>query len=161
MQCKLKFQYCTNTDVKRIQRGSRNVFDGEITEACASCRKSINGGFKLYKAAPEQKPRCYIAGKITGLPMDRVALKFTLAKQEVEAMGFTPVSPLDVDHSKHGQSWQEYMRADIRALLDCQAVYALRDWSKSPGATVEVNLAGGLHMQLIFQRAKKGTKRKK
>lgn len=75
---------------------------------------------------------------------------FSKAEKEVKTLGFIPVSPLKLKHD-HNKSWGAYMKVDIRALTECHAVYALRNWRQSPGATIEVNLAVSLGINVIFQ----------
>ncbi len=94
--------------------------------------------------------KCYIAGKISGIHVDLYTDKFNKAKQEVIDMGYDPVSPLDLPHN-HGKSWSEYVREDLIALLGCTHIYALKDWRDSPGATIEVNIAIQVGINVIHQ----------
>jgi len=71
----------------------------------------------------ERKPRCYIAGPIVGVP--DVLERFAAAVPAVEALGYEAC----------------HMRADLRALLDCDAIYMLPGWRESRGATVECAVA--------------------
>ena len=98
-----------------------------------------------------RKPRCYIAGPIAGVPDFRE--RFAAAVPAVEALGYEAVNPCDITPADHDgecppgydpggdasghTSSACYMRADLRALLDCDAIYLLPDWSRSRGATVE------------------------
>jgi len=43
------------------------------------------------------------------------------------------------------------MRIDIKALVDCDAIYMLNNWRDSKGANVELNIAQGLGMEIIFE----------
>ncbi|MBZ0246323.1 MAG: DUF4406 domain-containing protein [Cyclobacteriaceae bacterium] len=94
---------------------------------------------------------CYIAGKITGLPVEEVTAKFKAAEAKVISLGLTPICPLDLSHN-HGKSWEEYMREDITALLNCEYMYALKDWRQSTGATIEVELALKLGITIYHER---------
>lgn len=94
--------------------------------------------------------KCYIAGYIGDLPEAVYKANFSRAKDEVRALGFEPVSPCDLPHC-HGKTWCEYMREDLIALLTCQHVYALSNWRKSPGATIEINLALSVGIHIIHQ----------
>lgn len=92
--------------------------------------------------------KLYVAGRISD-EKDYVA-KFAKACDEVRQMGCIPVNPCDLEHN-HGKTWAEFMVSDIKAMLDCDGVYALRDWDRSRGATIEVELARSLGKQLVFQ----------
>lgn len=94
--------------------------------------------------------KCYIAGKIGDLPKEVYETYFELAKEEVIKSGMIPVSPVDLPHN-HGKSWAEYMREDLIALMGCDYVYALRNWRQSPGATIEINIALQVGIDIIHQ----------
>lgn len=96
------------------------------------------------------KQKCYIAGKIGDLPLEVFMANFNQAKQEVEILGFEPVSPTDLPHN-HGKTWGEYMREDLIELLKCSHLYAIRNWRQSPGATIEVNIALQVGIHIIHQ----------
>ena len=95
----------------------------------------------------ENKVKVYISGKIGGL-IDRNIPKFSRAKLLLETKGYEAVNPHELDHSKHGKTWEEYMMVDLEALKTCDAIYLLDDWKQSPGAKVE--LAKAIEMNLII-----------
>jgi hypothetical protein len=94
--------------------------------------------------------KCYIAGYIGNLPVDEYTKNFEEAKKEVIELGYDPVSPLDLAHD-HGKSWGEYMREDLKAMLACHSLYALRNWRLSPGAKIEINTAVSVGLHIIHQ----------
>jgi len=94
--------------------------------------------------------KCYITGKITGLTENEYTGMFQEAQHEVCKLGLIPVSPLNLPHN-HGKTWSEFMREDLKAMLDCTHVYALSNWRQSPGATIEMNLALSLGLNIIHQ----------
>lgn len=96
------------------------------------------------------KKRCYIAGKIGSLPAAEYIANFEKGKQEVIALGYEPVSPLDLPHD-HDRSWRSYMKEDLTELMKCDALYALHNWIDSPGASLEIALADRLGIRIIFQ----------
>jgi hypothetical protein len=95
--------------------------------------------------------KCYIAGKVTGLPEAEYRAKFRKAEIAVSILGFEPLNPITLPH-EHDKSWESYMRDAIREMLDCEALYALADWKDSRGARIEVQLAQDLGMQIIYER---------
>ena len=94
------------------------------------------------------KGNCYIAGKITGLPLEEVKYHFEKGKKAVVELGYTPIPPLELPHD-HDKSWESYMREDLKALLGCTVLYALPNWHESRGAKIEVSLAQSLGIPVI------------
>lgn len=94
---------------------------------------------------------CYIAGKIGGLEKEVYEPLFETAKQEVRNLGLVPLSPLDFTHN-HDRTWEAYMREDLTEMLKCGSVYACRNWRHSPGATIEIELALKVGINIIHQK---------
>lgn len=95
--------------------------------------------------------KCYIAGKIGNLPEEEYKANFERAKIEVGMMGMLPISPVDLPHN-HGRTWSDYMKEDLAEMLKCDAVYALKNWRLSPGATIEINTALAIGINIIHQQ---------
>jgi hypothetical protein len=93
---------------------------------------------------------CYIAGKIGDLPVNEYTANFENAKNVVSEMGYKPIAPTDLPHD-HDRSWDSYMKEDLTAMLKCDAVYALKNWTKSPGARIEVGLAFQLGLPIYYE----------
>jgi len=83
--------------------------------------------------------KIYISGKITGIE-DQAAQLFEQAETDIRNAGFEPVNPMKLNH-KHDKSWESYMKADLKALLDCDGIFMLDNWSDSKGALIELDLA--------------------
>ena len=96
--------------------------------------------------------RVYISGPITGIENGNFEA-FAGAEASLYALGHSVVNPHALPHN-HGKTWQDYMREDLRALLDCDAVFTLPGWQMSRGASIEVKLAKDLGM-MIFDDLKK------
>lgn len=94
--------------------------------------------------------RCYISGQISGIE-DIAESIFESAEEVVSKLGYIPVNPMKIEHN-HDKSWESFMREDIIKLMKCQVVYVLRNWRNSKGATIEVNLAKDLGIDIIFQK---------
>lgn len=95
--------------------------------------------------------KCYIAGKIGELPEQVYKPLFEQAKKEVEALGYIPVSPVDLPHL-HDRTYSSYMREDLTEMLKCECVYALRNWRHSPGAKHELESALFVGLDIIHQK---------
>ena len=92
----------------------------------------------------------YISGKISGLPVEEVKVKFKKASDHIISIGCLPSNPLN-NGLTHSHSWEQHMRRDIEMLMSCDAIYMLSDWNDSKGATIEHHLAHDLGMDIIYQ----------
>lgn len=92
----------------------------------------------------------YISGKISGLPTDQVTAKFRQAEQQIRAFGHEPVNPIDNGLGSEA-SWNEHLVADVALLLECDAIYLLKDWGDSRGSRIEANIAEECGLQIVHQ----------
>lgn len=86
--------------------------------------------------------RVYISGAMTGIP-EFNAPAFQKAYFDLQEADYFPVLPVPyVD----GKSYQEYLRDDIKLLMDCDGIYMLSGWQESNGSRLEhmVALACGI-----------------
>lgn len=95
--------------------------------------------------------KIYISGKITGIENQAPAL-FEAAENYLTSLGYQVINPMKLPHN-HGKTWAEYMREDIKALCDCDAIYFLKNWIDSNGACIEFWLADDLHIEKFYQDA--------
>lgn len=88
---------------------------------------------------------------MTGLPeLNFPAFNCSAAK--LRAAGFDVVNP--AEHGEEpGKAWADYLRKDIRLLMDCDAIALLPGWEKSKGAKLEVHIATELGMRVAPLRA--------
>lgn len=93
--------------------------------------------------------KIYIAGKITGIEDQAVAL-FDGAARWLSGRGYEAVNPMLLGHD-HDQRWESYMKVCLKALIDCDAIYLIDNWRDSRGAVVEYNLALMLGMEILKQ----------
>ena len=93
--------------------------------------------------------KTYISGPITGYPDNNIAA-FETVEAYIRYRGDEPVNPLNVCTQSPEHTWAEYMRADIRALMECEAIVVLKGWQGSRGACLEVSIARELGMAFSF-----------
>jgi hypothetical protein len=93
--------------------------------------------------------KIYISGKITGIEK-KAPLIFEKAEIELIERGFEVINPMKIKHS-HDGSWINYMKNDIKSLMDCDAIYMLSNWTGSKGAEIERRLALDLGMKIIYE----------
>lgn len=95
--------------------------------------------------------KIYISGQITGLEIEEAEALFSEAEKHLLACDFEVVNPMTIEHN-HDKSWGSYMRADLIALMDCDTIYMLNNWTKSKGAEIERKLALDLSLSVTYQR---------
>ncbi len=96
------------------------------------------------------KEKCYIAGYIGDLPKKVYEANFKKASNEVIALGLIPICPLEIEHN-HDKTWCSFMKSDLIEMLQCNYVYAMNNWRKSPGARIEIELALQVGLNIIHQ----------
>lgn len=109
--------------------------------------------------------KVYISGAISGVLEEEYTTAFGRAEALLLSEDYEPVNPLKVvacieeDCSTSGEtksdgsylhSWQCYMRHDIKAMLDCDAIAMIPDWETSKGAALEKQVAQKCGMQIMW-----------
>lgn len=88
----------------------------------------------------------YISGPMTG----KVSFNFPAFHAEAErlrALGHVVVNPAEINTDVDAE-WGDCLRADIKALMDCDAIVLLPGWEKSRGALLEFHNADALEMAI-------------
>jgi len=104
--------------------------------------------------------RVYIAGPISAPTHEEMILN-TKRFDETEAMlreqGYETLNPVrQVGHDVRAEGfkmkpWHTYLREDIRLLSSADAIYMMRGWQESKGATLEYHIAKELGFELIYE----------
>jgi hypothetical protein len=94
--------------------------------------------------------KLYISGPMTGLPGLNFQA-FNDAARSLRKMAFEVVNPAEINPDA-GMSWEACMRADIKALCDCDTLVLLPGWENSKGAHLELHLAHRMGMKVITMR---------
>lgn len=119
-------------------------------------RVDCSGGIKLVKyVRPKQK--VYISGPISGGNQQKRRDAFMEAETFLKTVGCQPVSPF-ANGLPADASYGDHMRADLKMMLDCDAIYMLRGWSSSRGAVIEKKVAAACGMTILYQEAKERRK---
>ena len=87
----------------------------------------------------------YIAGKVTGEPIEEVKVKFGAAQRLLIDKGFNPINPLELVNDLEA-TWEYAMKKCIAALVEVDGVYLLPCYTKSPGAKMEIEIADKLNI---------------
>ena len=95
--------------------------------------------------------RLYLSGPMTGKP----ALNFPAFHAEADrlrSLGYDVVNPAELNPD-HSASWHACMRADLKALLDCDAIVLLDGWEASQGVHLELHVAHRVGIEIFHARA--------
>lgn len=91
----------------------------------------------------------YISGPMTGLP-DLNFPAFHVAAAELRAQGHTVVNPAEKqEEGQPDMTWSDYMRIDLRMMMDCDTIHMLPGWQESRGAKLEYMVAAELGFEVV------------
>lgn len=95
-----------------------------------------------------------LIGPMTGLP-DYNYPAFHAEAARLRGLGFEVVSPAELFGPPPApglaRPHEVYMRASLKALLDCDAIHCLPGWYNSKGACIEYQVAMALNMEGIYR----------
>lgn len=108
--------------------------------------------------------KVYISGPISGRPLAQARREFDEAVLYFMERGDTVVNPFNVaphhtctcpdaaSDAGAGSShlWCCYLRGDLAALLDCDAIAMLSGWNQSHGARLELQVASAVGIEVIW-----------
>ncbi len=89
----------------------------------------------------------YISGPMTGYENYNQEA-FAAAEKELKR-DYVVINP--AKNSIEDGSWVDYMRMDIKQLMDADCIYMLKGWNESRGARLEHFIASELDMVIINQ----------
>lgn len=70
---------------------------------------------------------------------------FFRAAKRLEEKGYAVSNPAQYP-PRDTAIWEDYLRRDIKDLMDCDGVCTLPNWAQSKGASLEVDIARRLNM---------------
>jgi hypothetical protein len=94
--------------------------------------------------------KIYLAGKISGRQLGEAMHHFNSTALLLRARGYEVVNPFEL-HDTYDKEWTEFMRTDIKALCDCDAIVMLYGWHESKGAKLEQHIAQELGMKIFAE----------
>ena len=95
------------------------------------------------------KLKIYIAGKITGLPLDEARKNFAEAEQKLKLMGYETVNPMALERYHPDKEWIDYMIESLELLRKCDGIYLMDNYILSRGAQIERLAAISMNKNII------------
>lgn len=93
--------------------------------------------------------KIYVAGPMTG-HLDMNFPAFNDAEVQLMFEGWEVVNPVNINPDPT-TPWKECMARDIQALVDCDAIYMLKGWVNSRGASLEHMIATELGLEIYYE----------
>ena len=90
----------------------------------------------------------YISGSISNNP--QYVSQFKKAENLLKGMGYEVFNP--AAHFREDWSWNDYMKRDLRILLECDSIVFLKGWEQSKGAKLEHRIAADLGIKTLELR---------
>lgn len=92
--------------------------------------------------------KIYLSGKITD--NSNAIEQFETAENKFLKAGFEVVNPMKLEH-KADATWEDYLRVDIKEMVDCDEIHMLLGWHTSKGARLEFFVASSLGIKITFE----------
>lgn len=96
------------------------------------------------------KNKIYISLPISGYNLQErkeTAMKIEL---KLRGLGYNTFNPLG-EHWQEGLSGYEYMKQDLKELLDCNAIFLASGWNRSLGCKLELETAVAIGIDVLFE----------
>jgi len=90
----------------------------------------------------------YLSGPMTGYVGYNYDT-FHKAAEYLRNKGYTVFNPAEIFSGNTSLPREDYMREDIRALLDCETVMMLDGWQDSDGAKLEYEIAKAIGLPVL------------
>lgn len=93
--------------------------------------------------------KIYIAGQITGLPIEEARKNFAEAEQKLKSMGYDTVNPMALERYHPEKEWIDYMIESLELLRKCDGIYLMGNYILSRGAQIERLAAISMNKKFI------------
>lgn len=95
--------------------------------------------------------KVYISLPISGRDIDEARRQADLAAAQLSRMGHRPVNPFNIYAGKN-PTYADHLCCDLRALMDCDAIYLCEGWECSRGCDIEFFVALKFNLEIITER---------
>ena len=125
---------------------------------CGQLRGAVRAGWlertsdrpSVFRLPRRAGRRVYLSGPMTGMPQANFPA-FHAEAQRLRDLGYHVVNPAELNPNPD-TPWHLCMRADLKALLDCDAIVLLEGWQASQGAHLELHVAHRVGLEVLQAR---------
>lgn len=106
----------------------------------------------------------YVAGPMTGIPHHNFKA-FDAAVERLRLAGWLVYSPVEIgwlcgvntsdENEPDAETYRRLVRAEMAALVQCDAIYLLKGWESSKGTRLELEVALAIGMEVIQEGSDK------
>ena len=93
--------------------------------------------------------KIFLSGPVAGMIYADAVKDFNDAEKLLQDKGYQVINPVSFIHPD--SDWAEAMRLCIKELKKCDAIYMLKGYENSKGASVEHCIARELNLEVIYQ----------
>ena len=93
--------------------------------------------------------KIYIAGQITGLPIEKARQNFEVAEYLLKIKGYDIVNPMAIERYHPDKEWIDYMIESLEILRKCDGIYLMDNYILSRGAQIERLAAISMNKKII------------
>jgi Domain of unknown function (DUF4406)/Domain of unknown function (DUF5664) len=122
-------------------------FDDGIPPALDLCEHEP---IKQFDNANPKTRMIYVAGPMRGIK-DLNFPAFDKARIKLKEEGYDVISPADLDRQHGLTNNKGYAKRDVAEILKCDAIYLLKGWEDSVGASAEFFLARWIGLDIICE----------
>ena len=95
------------------------------------------------------KMKIYISLPISGHPIKKARETADMIQSTLSRKGHTVVNPFNIDPGVKEPRYEDYICADLRQMLTCDAVYFAPGWGLSTGCGIEFDVARRINTRRI------------
>ena len=129
-----------NINIDKLEK-IKKVFSDVPSSNPSSVSNYIVNALNLFNIKKEKGNCTYISGPMTNLPDDNWPV-FIYAEKYINGKSVNPAKPHGsiLKKPKSSFKWVDYMTEDIYDMVKCDKIVLLPGYSKSTGATVEIEI---------------------
>jgi hypothetical protein len=91
--------------------------------------------------------RIYLSGPMSGIAEHNFPA-FNAEAARLRDAGLDVINPAEIN-TDQSKTWEECLRADIKALCDCDVLALMPGWERSNGAHLELHIAHRIGLRIV------------